>query len=437
METLVEGPQTALGASRATATAARKVEPRIAELCAVYARLVDVVAEAATTGAWQGAGIRSLGQWVSWKTGLSPGGARKLADIAAAAESHPKVTAVFRDGLLSIDQAALAVSCDPVDDAEFAHLARVMTTAQLRIALRASQPPEPAAAPGEPPAPPASKPERVEMFSGDDGSWNLICRLAADRGMTVEAALREARDRLFRDGHTDVTWADALVDIARRSLDAVDSVGRRERFRITVFIDPEHDARATWTNGITIPDAIRDLLLCDGTITPTFTTAGRPVNVGRSLRIVPDRLRRLVEHRDEKCRVPWCQRERGLDIHHLIHWRDGGPTDLWNLIALCERCHRAHHQGLLGITGNADRADGLIFTDQHGRIIDFAAHPQPPDRPAPTPRHRYRHPDGGRLQKSALLFNPNRRTTPSNRHRHHPNGTTPSGDSDSDDGPGH
>ena len=192
---------------------------------------------------------------------------------------------------------------------------------------------------------------------------------------------------------------------------------------------------ATWINGIAIPDVIRDLLLCDGTITPTFTAAGLPINVGRNLRIVPDRLRRLVEHRDKKCRVPWCHRERGLDIHHLIHWRHGGPTDAWNLIALCEHCHRAHHQGLLGITGNADRPDGLHL-HRPTRPTHRLRRPSPAAETVPHPRlvAPTTTPTADASTSQHFCSTPTDAPTPSNRHCHHRDGTTSSGDSDSDDG---
>ncbi|MBC8093755.1 MAG: HNH endonuclease, partial [Pseudonocardia sp.] len=31
--------------------------------------------------------------------------------------------------------------------------------------------------------------------------------------------------------------------------------------------------------------------------------------------------------------------------HHVIHWADGGPTNLHNLRLLCRRHHRAEHEG--------------------------------------------------------------------------------------------
>ena len=100
-------------------------------------------------------------------------------------------------------------------------------------------------------------------------------------------------------------------------------------------------------------------------ITPVLLHAGVPVSVGRSQHIVPDRTRRVVEHRDGGCRVPGCTARHFLEVHHIIHWDDDGPTDTWNLICLCPHHHRLHHQGKLGIVGNADTPGGVTFTDHH------------------------------------------------------------------------
>ena len=119
------------------------------------------------------------------------------------------------------------------------------------------------------PAPPPSVREYVSLQQDVDGSWRLHGCLDADHGALVDAALSEARDRLFRDGDHDVTWVDALVDVAERSFDAA-PVERRERFRINLFLDPRHTAAVTWSNGIAAPQAIARLYTCDGTISPVF-----------------------------------------------------------------------------------------------------------------------------------------------------------------------
>ena len=91
-------------------------------------------------------------------------------------------------------------------------------------------------------------------------------------------------------------------------------------------------------------------------------------------------------------------------MHHVVHYEDGGPTDTANLAALCPADHRRRHQGHLGITGNADQPDGLVFTDAHGRIIDPAAHPTKPTGPPPGPPKPYEHPTGERPHGWSVVF---------------------------------
>ena len=49
------------------------------------------------------------------------------------------------------------------------------------------------------------------------------------------------------------------------------------------------------------------------------------------------------------CQFTGCHQTRHLKAHHLIHWADGGPTDLDNLILLCQFHHTAVHEGQLTI----------------------------------------------------------------------------------------
>ncbi len=266
------------------------LDERIADACgqlnACHAALVDLVAEVIATDAWHGWGIRSLEHWITWRTGLSGGHARSLIALATAAQSHPKVCAAFAAGQLSIDQAALAVRARREHDDDIAVWARVMTLPQLRVAVRASNTsaadrdntaddsdPEPTE-PDVKPAPPQR--EYVSLQQDEDGTWRLSGSLDADHGAVVDAALGEARDRLFRDGDRDVTAADALVDIAERSLDTTTPEERRERYRINLFLDPAQSPTVTWINGIAIPDAIARLFTCDGTLSPILVTDARP-----------------------------------------------------------------------------------------------------------------------------------------------------------------
>jgi hypothetical protein len=124
---------------------------------------------------------------------------------------------------------------------------------------------------------------------------------------------------------------------------------------------------------------------------------GVPFSVGLSQRVVPDRTRRIIEQRDRGCRVPGCTADRFVEIHHIVHWLGGGPTDTWNLLSLCPRHHKAHHRGEIGIAGNADEFDGVEFTDHTGARIPGSGRPAPPGAPLPDPPTRYDAPLNGRI----------------------------------------
>jgi hypothetical protein len=72
----------------------------------------------------------------------------------------------------------------------------------------------------------------------------------------------------------------------------------------------------------------------------------RPLDVGRTTRVISPAQRTALAVRDGGCVFPGCQRPLAwCDAHHLWHWIDGGPTDLPNLALLCRAHHRAVHEG--------------------------------------------------------------------------------------------
>jgi HNH endonuclease len=71
-----------------------------------------------------------------------------------------------------------------------------------------------------------------------------------------------------------------------------------------------------------------------------------PLDVGRASRVVQPGQRSALAVRDGGCVFPGCDRPLAwCEAHHLIHWLDGGPTDLANLALLCRAHHRAIHEG--------------------------------------------------------------------------------------------
>jgi hypothetical protein len=397
---------------------------------------------------------------------MSPAMARSVVAIAERVAELPASSEAFRRGELSLDQmATIARNAPAWTDVQSRDYAVVMTVTQLRHVLQKypfpalddegrELPDEPPAASGDAASSDAascddsasggsvddgsgdeshsavdteadtvlssdsegapsrsSVEEFLSLWQDDDGSFRLTGRLDADTGMIVQAALDEARDRLFQRGDFGAGLAEALVEMAQGSLDSVADPARRSRFRVNLFINTDRPERnMADAAGWNVPDAIRRYLTCNGTVTPVFLKNGLPVSVGRSQYVVPARTRTVIEHRDHGvCRVPGCDATLGLEVHHLIHWEHGGRTDTDNLLLVCGKHHRMHHRGRLDITGDADRPDGLEFRNQHGRLIaPSGAAPTVPTGPPPKPAAVYAHPDGGRMDTGQIYFNPPR-----------------------------
>ena len=88
-------------------------------------------------------------------------------------------------------------------------------------------------------------------------------------------------------------------------------------------------------------------LACDAKITRIITgPAGEILDVGRASRTFTTAARRAIIARDRRCvwdgcgtPAAWCE------AHHIVHWADGGPSDLDNGVLLCGRHHdQIHHR---------------------------------------------------------------------------------------------
>src|SRR5256712_12963350 len=67
---------------------------------------------------------------------------------------------------------------------------------------------------------------------------------------------------------------------------------------------------------------------------------------GRARRVVAGAARRALNARDGHCKWPRCERLASWsNAHHVVHWTDGGDTDLANMILLCHRHHWMAHEG--------------------------------------------------------------------------------------------
>ena len=146
--------------------------------------------------------------------------------------------------------------------------------------------------------------------------------------------------------------ADALGDICSfyltHNTDIVTSAG--ERPHVTVTVDNEvlkgQLERLPEIDGTPVTPHTMRRITCDAGIIPLLLgSQGEVLDVGRKTRTIPAALRRALEQRDGGCTwqgcgapVSWC------DAHHIIHWADGGHTNLDNTQLLCRTHHTTTHK---------------------------------------------------------------------------------------------
>lgn len=360
---------------------------------AIDGRIVDIVAEIDRDELWGATGARSVPVLVAWKLGTCSTTAHTIATVAARGEQFPRCVQGMREGRLSLDQVGvIAGRAGAGSDEHYAQLAAVATVAQLRSAIKLEPKPEPEPQPEPEPRPAPAR--SISKTSDEQGSCYRI-RLPHADAAKFDAALQSHLDALIGEWKQDhdngerasdqrpplPTTGDAFMRLVESGWDA--EVTRRPHGQHTTVVMHLDIAQriAALHLGPVLPDWERRYLTCDATCEVWFERDGQPIGAGRTTRVINRRLRRALEHRDRSCVVPGCGATRGLHAHHVRHWEDGGHTELDNLVLVCPYHHRAHHRGVITITGPAHT---LSVTDSAGRPLSPASLARPPQHPPPA-----------------------------------------------------
>ncbi|MCV7028302.1 HNH endonuclease signature motif containing protein [Mycobacterium sherrisii] len=352
---------------------------------AIDGRIVEIAAEIDRDQLCGVTGARSVAALLAWKTGASSANAHTIATVARRLTEFPRCAAGMREGWLSLDQVGvIAARGGAGSDEHYAALASVATVNQLRTAVKLEPRPDPE------PARPQPRASITQTSDEEFSCWRIkLPHLDAAKFDAALASHREALIAEWKRDHADDAddvappWpgtVEAFMRLVEASWDA--EAGRRphgQHTTVVVHVDVERRAAALHL-GPLLTDAERQYLTCDATCEVWFERAGEVIGAGRATRTVNRRLRRALEHRDRTCVVPGCGATRGLHAHHIRHWQDGGPTELANLVLVCPYHHRAHHRGLITITGTADH---LTTTDEDGRLLSAGSLARPPTQPPP------------------------------------------------------
>jgi hypothetical protein len=287
---------------------------------------------------WKEDGAVSMADWLVGRYTISIGTAREWIRIAHALDELPRIREVYSNGRLSWDQLrALVRFVTSENQAEWAERAPEMTVAELRAVNKTVKSADVVE---------AHERRWVSWWFHDDRpGFHMTVDMADVEGAALATWLSRRANQYDPDPQFGVyeafeaRCADALYELASQAL-----AGDRDHDRATLLV---HTDLTTLLSGIGTAsiddgpalsnDTLRRLA-CDARLQLALTDPEhKPIGVGRTTRTIPPWLARLVRARDRGCRFPLCRRTRWTQVHHIIHWADGGPTNLDNLITLCGR----------------------------------------------------------------------------------------------------
>ncbi|MEJ7650832.1 MAG: DUF222 domain-containing protein, partial [Nakamurella sp.] len=233
-------------------------------------------------------------------------------------------------------------------------------------------------------------------------------RLVVDNeGLSIiEAAIqalsapRPDRDTGERDSRpTDRRRGEALIEALRRSVLAQGqgvTAAPTATVNVTMNLADLQQRTGAGTCVGTIadgtllaPDTVRKLA-CDAGIIPTVLGSdGAILDCGKEQRLFTLAQKRVLWQRDRHCTFPGCDiPAQWCDAHHLVHWIDGGPTDLDNAALLCPSHHTIVHRDEL----NGEVAAGQVVWDRRPGSYRPTRRPDQPRRSAAStnrpPRQR-------------------------------------------------
>jgi len=231
-------------------------------------------------------------------------------------------------------------------------------------------------------------------FDRDTGMWCLNGRLDPELAATIAQQLDSALRSRFSQATPDLcptdprakaSWlrAHALADVFAAALGGGDPStgggrgggGGTGSAEVTVVITSPEGRIDTGLDGAMCADAVIDLIRRGVARLFTVVTedghvieAPGRLNLGRTTRVANAAQRRALHALYPTCAMPGCSVDYRRCRHHHVHWwRFGGPTDLGNLLPVCDGHHNAIHQEGWEVTLGPHRELTVVRPD--GRVM--------------------------------------------------------------------
>ena len=219
-----------------------------------------------------------------------------------------------------------------------------------------------------------------------DGMYDVHARLhpllgnrlirALDAEVASRVAAGEAageREFVARTVNRARLAAEALVDL----VSGAQPISRAIVADVSVLIDAdtlttgEYHEHSVCEDSYGAPLGVESVraLLCSGLITPIVRGAsGTVLDLGRTTRTPNREQRRALRAMYRTCVAHGCEVPFDrCELHHIVEWAPGGPTNLDNLVPTCSRHHHQIHTYGWQLDLASDRT--LTVLDRHGRVV--------------------------------------------------------------------
>lgn len=363
-----------------------ELRKQIDRLEAVFTERVTVLHE---RGAASSEGYVTTASYLRHTCRIASGAARRRIDVGAQLREWPAVAEVFRAGAISYPHVSLimntltALPAEVAADAEpvLIRAARMYDTSRLaQVARRLRHVVDPDGQGGIDDR--HHEEQWLDVSHTFAGNFAVNGLLDAESGAAFTTALQAMMGPPAADDPRTASQrrAEGLVEIVRHALDhgdLPDMGGERPHLLLVTEIGAlrreagSAPAELRFSGPMASESARR--LACDAEVTrvvigdrttpavlvgdgevsklllnalpPQLRGPSEPLDVGRSARLATPAIRKALLIRDGGCAIPGCDCPPGrLEAHHIIHWADGGPTSLENMVLLCRRHHRFVHE---------------------------------------------------------------------------------------------
>jgi len=319
-----------------------------ATTCRVQRELLSLIVEVDRRESWRDSGARDTAHWLSMRYGISCWKAHRWVAAAHALDGLPRVSDALARGELGLDKVIeLTRFASPGTEADLVSWAKRVSCAIVRrrgdLERRASIEEDLD----------AERSRFVSWWYFDEGRrLGLEAELPAAQGAIVVRAIErvaEAIPAMPQEGDdcfAPARRADALVALCSTRI-ACDT----DQDRATVVVHAQLEGLERGAGGCEIeggpavhPETVRRLLCNARVQTVLEDRAGNVLGLGRTSREPSAWMLRQIRYRDRECRFPGCGARRFTQAHHVRWWRQGGRTDLDNLLLICSFHHRLVHE---------------------------------------------------------------------------------------------